>query len=966
MKNWAYFFQTPLPSACQSLHVPMVNNMAAPVRTQYEQRFVALQTVLQLLQEQRQVGPLIEIALRFLREDCGYPVIWLALYDAHGAELVGQGGVTPISASTVLNQRFPVSPGDIFDQALITGLPVTLPNLRKEHRAGKWQMLAQRFELQGTLIQPICYRHQSLGLILVGSSLWGGQPRVEETAQLAMLAIALGNALHLLPQDQQQHRLEGWHQSVLTALDQMATLSKLEERLDAVVRQTYKLMVPDQTSVYWFEPEQRYFWCRATQQSKSNGRLKASKSPQVDIRAQDIEPFWQSLQLGEVVAISEIQGVVSTNAPLRLMQQQQSRSLLSAPIICQQQLLGFVAVAGVQPRLWQDHEKQYLQAAAQLLALAVPADRLDTNRQSPLPSDWVTQLIEAIPNPTAWQGQFTQVLTRWRQVFQAQWVILLHQDDHTGQFLVDEQSHSTRLRPLVDPLPALSEVDGRMVVNSEVPIAITNLSEDLRLLAWHQPLLKQGIRSLLLARAQAEAQGQTIVLLGTDTPYTWSADQCDHWQQVTQALGVILEQQYLYLQQQQQERLSAIAQQGLVALQQSSTPQAFESTGLETLVEILQVPFAALIRWQLDQPQAEIVRYLATSPEFEMATGKPIDLEQAPLLKSLWQSHQSDIKIQQVKVSELVLAKQTWLQKAGIGQVLAIPLQAASSAQPLGAILLGDTIHRTWSPVALEIAEQFVRTLAWFDRTTQVIQTLAQRSTEIDCLNWYKQRQLEQSYTSLIASHQHLQEAIGHTNQPTATCNPQRTLQQIQHALVPMATLIQTEAWELQLQTETVSLTTLLRRTLNRVDPLIQTRQLWLQVHNLTKNATLTGNSLKLELILHELLLAACYRSQAGGRIDLWCRLANPHWLEVAITDHGHINPRLVSDLQQQPHRDWLAPSTLDQPPGCHFNACHHLVQKLGGRMQLSQLEDGRVLSRLILQLDHEPKRRLKGAQEKT
>ena len=934
------------------LCAPMVNSMApAPVRTQFEQRFVALQTVLQLLQEQRQVEPLMNIALRFLQEECGYPAIWLALYDAPAAELVGKSGVTP-SPSTILTQRFPVQPGDIFDQALITGLPATFPNLSKEHRAGKWQMLAQRFEIQGTLIQPICYRHQSLGVILVGSSLWGGQPRVEEMAQLSILAVALGNALYLLPREPQQQRLNAWHQSVLGALEQTAALSGLEERLDAIAHHTHELIAPHQTSVYWFEPEQRYFWHRTTLTSSPDGRTSAAKSTPLEFRAQEIEPFWQALQLGEVVAINEIEGAVSTNAPLPLMRKQQSRSLLGAPIVCQQQLLGFIAVAGNQPRLWQDHEKQYLQAAAQLLALAAPVTPVTTGTSSSsMPIQWVTPLLEAIPTPAVWQRQLKQVLAQWRQDFQAQWIILLHQDVNTGQFIVDDQSHSLKLRPLVDPLQTLSEVDKRMLANSDEPIAIANLSEDLRLLTWHQLLLKQGMRSLLLTRTQTASPLQIFALLGSDTPCAWSPDQCDHWQQVTQALGIVLQQRHLHLQHQQHQRLTTVAHDGLMALQRTSTAQEFATIALDTLVDLLQVPFAAFIRWQPGQSQGEVVGCTISSSESKIAIGTALDLAQDPLLNALL-SPQGEATLQPLKVSELTAATQTWLQGTAIGQMLTLPLRTASTIQPLGAILLGDQVHRAWNPVDLEMTQQFVQTLSGLDLDTQTIQTLTQKTEDVDCLNWYKHRQLEQLYENLTASHQQLQDTLAQLVQPSTAHTPQRHLQQIQNALVPIADLIQKETWDLHLQADSVPLTTLLRRILNRVDPQVQARQLWIQVHNLTKNATLRGHHLKLELCLYELLLAACYRSPAGGRIDLWCRLANPDWLEIAITDHGHLNPQLVVALQHRQHRNWLAPSSLDQPPGRHYNACHHLVQKLGGRMQLTQLEDGRVLSRLMLPLE--------------
>jgi hypothetical protein len=42
-------------------------------------------------------------------------------------------------------------------------------------------------------------------------------------------------------------------------------------------------------------------------------------------------------------------------------------------------------------------------------------------------------------------------------------------------------------------------------------------------------------------------------------------------------------------------------------------------------------------------------------------------------------------------------------------------------------------------------------------------------------------------------------------------------------------------------------------------------------------------------------------------------------------------------------------PSTLDRPPGLHLWICQSLIQQIGGQLKLYQIEDGRVLSRLLI-----------------
>jgi len=90
-------------------------------------------------------------------------------------------------------------------------------------------------------------------------------------------------------------------------------------------------------------------------------------------------------------------------------------------------------------------------------------------------------------------------------------------------------------------------------------------------------------------------------------------------------------------------------------------------------------------------------------------------------------------------------------------------------------------------------------------------------------------------------------------------------------------------------------------------------------------------------------------RSPAGGRLDVWCRPLDARWLELSITDNGIIEPRLLAELQTGRPEDLLAPSILDTPPGLHLEICQSLMQQMGSELSLYQLEDGRILSRMLL-----------------
>jgi phosphoglycerate-specific signal transduction histidine kinase len=113
----------------------------------------------------------------------------------------------------------------------------------------------------------------------------------------------------------------------------------------------------------------------------------------------------------------------------------------------------------------------------------------------------------------------------------------------------------------------------------------------------------------------------------------------------------------------------------------------------------------------------------------------------------------------------------------------------------------------------------------------------------------------------------------------------------------------------------------------------------------------ISGDATKIEFVLCELLVAACERSPVGDRIDIWCRPIDSKWLEVSITDEGSVDPILLQALAEGRPADLLSPTAIMLPQNSHLWVCQSLMQALGGECTLSQMEDGRMLSRVIVPL---------------
>jgi signal transduction histidine kinase len=209
---------------------------------------------------------------------------------------------------------------------------------------------------------------------------------------------------------------------------------------------------------------------------------------------------------------------------------------------------------------------------------------------------------------------------------------------------------------------------------------------------------------------------------------------------------------------------------------------------------------------------------------------------------------------------------------------------------------------------------------------------------------------MEDFYRSVDGGVQRLLEleAQNGSSDPVASMRLQQSLKQLQSALSPLPQIIRKEHWRLRANYETAPLAGMLKRSLERVENLVKERQLWSQVHN-QANVIIGGDIAKFEMVIHEILLFACGRSQVGARIDIWCRQIDEQSLELSITDFGELDPAFLQEMHQGRNLDLLAPSTLDQPPGLHLAICQKLIQESGGELAIFKLEDARILSRLVL-----------------
>ncbi|PSB31824.1 GAF domain-containing protein [Stenomitos frigidus] len=910
-----------------------------------DKQLVALGRVLQILREEENPDVLIDTALSYLEAEFDYSLIWIGLYDRLEHRLHGKGGATPSGKIPLLKQRFLLNPGDLLEQVVIQQRPLAVPDLRQELRAGEWRKAAQTHDVQGTVIFPIRYKDRCFGVTLLGSTLWGASPRSDEKARLSMILGGLATALYQIEAEWLRQQTKHPDQPLLTLLTKLRSLSGLGARLEAVVEETHKFVQPTRTSVYWFERERRYFWRRISNRQKAAGFSEANQ-PASGITAQEVSSFYQALLSDQLVAIGEAHSSLKADTTSRLMQQMRARSLLAAPILFQNELLGFLAVEGNDPRIWEDEEKRYIRGAAQIIALIAPLDAME-NTIEQIQRDRVltAEIAHSIYSESDWKATLTmsaeQVCKRLRA---DRFLVLLHNSEQ-GTFDISYQSQPANRRPLTAPLSNLGDADWKFLEKSRDTIGIENLDGDLRLLAWRDRLLELGVRSLLLCNVSLGHPLEGLVVICHESPRTWSRTEADLVRVVSQQLGLILHQWQLQKQNEQQQKVNQTIQRGLTMIQQMHELEPLERSALQHIAQVLQVPLATLVTWSPGENSGHVSSPIWSSERFSINVDAQIAVQTDTLIQRVLASDE----VLSLTIADLTVETRQWLTGSGIGQLLAIALRTAPDHEPSGIVLVADVADRQWSERHLNALGTLVSQLAWSRRYLTLTHKLSAQREALEQLNWYKHRSLEELYRSLLPNLKRLQD-LGNPKDPLFGTRHQQIVRQLNDAVAPLSLLVQAEQWQLRTHPRTLSLVTLLKRSLGRVDGLIKQRQLWSQVHDET-NLTISGDITKIELVLHELLLTACQRSDIGGRIDLWCRQIDSHWLELSITDSGEMEPRLLSELETGRAADLLAPSTLDQPPGQHLQICRSLMKHIGGELNLYKLEDNRILSRLVLPL---------------
>ncbi|MEH1909996.1 sensor histidine kinase [Nostoc sp.] len=959
-----------------------------------EQHIISLGRILQRLRDEDNVDVLIETTISYLKEQFDYKLIWIALYDRLNHILFGKGGVTPDNDTVFLRQRVVLNPGDLLEQVVIQQNPLGVADLQTEIRAPEWRKVAQKFHIKGTILLPIRYKDRCLGLLLLGSERWGYLLTGEAKARLMMVIGELGAVLYQNEMDLQHKQTKRSDEPLLELLENLRTVTNLNQRLEAAVQGTHKFVSPSRTNIYWFEREGRYFWCRMSNQLVKLDRNSSSEQA-AGMTVQDLSDFYYALTVNQIVSIGDAGSSLKSHFTAKLLQRLKVRSLLAAPIIWQKDLVGFLAVESNEPRIWTETDKNFVQGVAGLISLVASTESMEsTIKQIQEDAQLTSQVAQGIYSEHDLQETLHSCAKRVLARLGATRFLLLQYDPEQNnyQFIYQNQPHNRR--SLTFTLDTLKELDGQLLQRSTQAVEIQNLDEDLRFFNWRPLLLKNGVRSLLICKCTHEYIPATLLVITHETHHSCTTLEKELLWAVSQQIGVIVRQWQLHNRTTQQQKVSQAFEQCLRILTQSQNSKIevekkhLERTALEQIASILACPLAILLSWSPGESWAEIIPGVIDNSKFGIFSDASIPIQSEALIQwaLVTESHLT------LKVDDLPPETRKWLNVPNKGQILVMALRTNADYENTGVVLLADYQERPWSEQSLSATATLISQLAWWRREKQITRLLESTTEELRQLNWYKHRRLEEIQRITALSLKQIHDLGIPTNELTQM-RYQLLLRQLDHTATSMSGMLKLEQWQLHISWETMPIASLLKRSLERIENLLKQQKLWLGVHGLgqqieaqesPKNSSLAkgvptsssqsamaiaGDIVKIELVIHELLVTACNRSQTGGRIDIWCRRldtskildANPSSstveadhqtsLELSITYNGAIEPQLLTELHDNTPKDVLAHSNLDQPPGLHLLICQNLMQELGGELNFYQLPDNRVVSRLLLPL---------------
>ena len=169
-------------------------------------------------------------ALSYIKEEYGYTLLWVGLYDRFNHQLITKG-VTFDKGNYFSRQQLTLHPGDLMEQVVVQQRPIVVANLQAEPRAGEWSPIAAKFKLQGTAIFPLRRKDRCFGVLVLGTDRWGLSPSTIEKSTLFTVSGALADVFYRKDLEQQRQQVKQPAKPLLSLLKNIESVLWLRRQV---------------------------------------------------------------------------------------------------------------------------------------------------------------------------------------------------------------------------------------------------------------------------------------------------------------------------------------------------------------------------------------------------------------------------------------------------------------------------------------------------------------------------------------------------------------------------------------------------------------------------------------------------------------------------------------------------------------------------------------------------------------
>ncbi|NEQ44238.1 MAG: GAF domain-containing protein [Leptolyngbya sp. SIOISBB] len=791
----------------------MVSTLPSP---NPERRLAALARILKLLRETEDLDRLVSSLLENLKEELHYSLLWFGLYERVQHQVVSQGFLAP-KPHRSLKSTFALAPGDLMEQVVIQQRPLIINDLRVEPRIAAWNDMAQQFAIQGALIFPVRRRDICYGLLIMGSDQWGQGITNSDRTFISTICSALADVLHKREQTLQTQQRKDPGVALASLIDQLQTSDDRDVQLTKIAQSLSGFIDPDRVRIFWLDPDEFTFWERLTLRTRQARTPKCytADSPGLTLPVSEVRGVYQSLSKQQPLVIGEAQSANAATVPDRFLQLLKADAFMVAPIFERETFLGFVSVESTKPRIWSEASRNYLKTVTNLAGLMMPTLSVaEIKQQSEDEVQLLTGVVRSIQSESDWHNTLKLCGDSLCEALDTdQFLVLLHDAEHDGYQIVFQKRALPRKRSPVF-WPALDEVDWQMLEDSQEAIAINDLTNDLKLLAWRDNFDTLNMQSILACNITPGNAPEGLILVASKSPRQWSTAAGELLQQIAQQISLILRQWQLQRQTDQQEDLYGSIKWGLRTLQQTFHIEQLEEAACQYLIDLLDAPLVVLVNWQVGDHHAKVGRVTSHHIDFNADQEAVIPLSSDAIIN--W-AQQTDGPLP-VTWEDFPPETREWIKGPQGSKFLLVALKTADTHVPNGVWIVGDRGDRRWTNHQFSLVSVLSNQLAWSRRHLSIENLLLERQESLEALNWYKHKRLNEVHRQLKVNLSRLSDPITQGKGLTA----QRQLQlvrQLNTLTSGVSNVINHEVWELRKHQQTTPLISLLNRLMERVNP---------------------------------------------------------------------------------------------------------------------------------------------------